>query len=101
MTKFQSGASGFAAVSVIDARIAGHEQAYGLTRLEHPAGTIAIPGIVGQVGDPHRLQLPDEQPSQLELSGTAGVVVRPFPGHRVDPDILEKPLQQALSVHRG
>ncbi len=50
------GAQGrFGAVSVIEARILGHDLAYGLTTLEHPAGPISLPGTIGRPGDLHRL----------------------------------------------
>ncbi|MFO0233997.1 MAG: molybdenum ABC transporter ATP-binding protein, partial [Burkholderiales bacterium] len=50
------GASGgFGAVSVLEATVAGHDAAYGLTALEHPAGPISVPGRVGEPGDAHRV----------------------------------------------
>ena len=50
------GASGrFGAVSVIEARVQAHDTHYGLTSLTHPAGTISVPGTVGQLGAAHRL----------------------------------------------
>lgn len=50
------GASGgFGAVSVLEATVAGHDAAYGLTALDHPAGPISVPGRVGEPGDPHRV----------------------------------------------
>ncbi len=46
---------GFAAVSVIEARVQAHDARYGLTVLEHPAGPISVPGAIGRPGDLHRL----------------------------------------------
>jgi molybdate transport system ATP-binding protein len=46
---------GFGAVSVIEARILGHDADYGLTTLEHPAGRISVPGWVGEPGASHRV----------------------------------------------
>ncbi len=45
----------FGAVSVVEATVAGHDPAYGLTALEHPAGPISVPGRVGEPGATHRL----------------------------------------------
>ena len=45
----------FAGVSVVEARVAGHDEAYGLTVLEHPAGPISVPGRFGRPGDIHPL----------------------------------------------
>jgi molybdate transport system ATP-binding protein len=45
----------FGALSVIEARIEGHDEAYGLTSLSHPAGPISVPGRFGAPGDVHRL----------------------------------------------
>jgi molybdate transport system ATP-binding protein len=54
-----SGARGastrFGAVSVLEATVAGHDPAYGLTALDHPAGPISVPGRVGEPGDAHRV----------------------------------------------
>lgn len=47
--------SQFGAVSVIDVHVKAHDVQYGLTILDHPAGSIAVPGRVGQVGELHRL----------------------------------------------
>jgi len=50
------GASGrFGAVSVLEARIERHDDAYGLTGLAHPAGPISVPGRLGPAGAPYRL----------------------------------------------
>jgi len=50
------GASGrFGAVSVIEAQVQTHDAHYGLTSLKHPAGTISVPGTVGQLGAAHRI----------------------------------------------
>lgn len=48
------GSGGFAAVSVIEARVRDYDQAYGLTMFDHPAGVIALPGRIGHPGEPHR-----------------------------------------------
>jgi molybdate transport system ATP-binding protein len=45
----------FGAVSVLDVIVKAHDEHYGLTQLEHPAGWIAIPGEVGRPGEVHRL----------------------------------------------
>jgi len=45
----------FGAVSVIDVVVRSHDERYGLTQLAHPAGAIAVPGVVGQPGERHRL----------------------------------------------
>ncbi len=47
--------AGFGAVSVIEARVAGHDAEYGLTALDHPAGPISVPGRVGRPGELHRV----------------------------------------------
>ncbi len=47
-------ASGFSAVSVLEARVKSFDEAYGLTVFDHPAGPISLPGRIGQPGDPHR-----------------------------------------------
>jgi molybdate transport system ATP-binding protein len=50
------GAEGrFGAVSVIEAVVEAHDEAYGLTTLAHPAGPISVPGRIGAAGDVHRL----------------------------------------------
>ncbi len=46
---------GFGAVSVIQARVRGHDAEYGLTLLEHPAGLISVPGALGRPGEPYAL----------------------------------------------
>jgi molybdate transport system ATP-binding protein len=45
----------FGAVSVLEARIAHHDDAYGLTSLVHPAGPSSVPGRLGPAGAAHRL----------------------------------------------
>ena len=45
----------FGAVSVIDVVVRSHDERYGLTQLAHPAGAIAVPGVVGRPGERHRL----------------------------------------------
>ena len=45
----------FSAVSVVEASVTGHDEQYRITSMEHPAGTISVPGIVGQIGAPHRV----------------------------------------------
>jgi molybdate transport system ATP-binding protein len=40
----------FGTVSLITARIAAHDEAYGLTTLDHPAGAISVPGRAGEPG---------------------------------------------------
>ncbi len=45
----------FAGVSVVEARIAGFDEGYGLTVLEHPAGPISVPGRFGRPGETHPL----------------------------------------------
>jgi len=45
----------FAAVSLLNARIRSHDEAYGLTVLDHPAGEISIPGRAGIAGSSARI----------------------------------------------
>lgn len=49
------GSNRFGAVSVIEARVLGHDPHYGLTSLSHPAGPISVPGVIGAPGQMHRL----------------------------------------------
>ncbi|HWS75993.1 MAG TPA: TOBE domain-containing protein, partial [Quisquiliibacterium sp.] len=46
---------GFDAVSVLEALVRAHDVPYQLTVLDHPSGNISVPGIVGAVGDLHRV----------------------------------------------
>ena len=48
-------ANQFGAVSVLDVRVKAHDTEYGLTQLEHPAGSIAVPGLLGAPGEAHRI----------------------------------------------
>ena len=48
-------ANQFGAVSVLDVRVKAHDIEYGLTQLEHPAGSIAVPGLLGVPGEAHRI----------------------------------------------
>lgn len=45
----------FSAVSVVEATVREHDEQYQITTLEHPAGTISLPGIVGRRGEAHRV----------------------------------------------
>ena len=44
-----------AAVSVVEAVVREHDLRYGLTMLDHPAGTISVAGRVGEPGRAHRV----------------------------------------------
>lgn len=48
-------ANQFGAVSVLDVQVKAHDVEYGLTQLEHPAGSIAVPGLLGTPGEAHRI----------------------------------------------
>ncbi len=50
-----AGEGRMAAVSVVEAVVREHDLRYGLTVLEHPAGTISVAGRVGVPGRPHRV----------------------------------------------
>lgn len=50
-----AGEGRLAAVSVIEAVVREHDLRYGLTMLEHPAGTISVPGRIGEPGRVHRV----------------------------------------------
>ena len=50
-----AGEGRMAAVSVVEAVVREHDLRYGLTVLEHPAGTISVAGRVGIPGRPHRV----------------------------------------------
>ena len=90
------GAGGFAAVSVIEARVRDYDEAYGLTLFDHPAGLIALPGKIGRPGDPHRfviratdvalaVQRPRDVSFRTVLSGTIESIERdPGPIARID-----------------
>ncbi|MCP5265009.1 MAG: molybdenum ABC transporter ATP-binding protein [Burkholderiaceae bacterium] len=45
----------FEAVSILDVRVAGFDEHYGMTDFSHPSGRIAVPGRIGRIGDNHRL----------------------------------------------
>lgn len=81
------GAGGFAAVSVIEARVRDYDEAYGLTLFDHPAGMIALPGRIGRPGEPHRfviratdvalaVQRPRDVSFRTVLSGTIESIER-------------------------
>ena len=81
------GAGGFAAVSVIEARVRDYDEAYGLTLFDHPAGMIALPGRIGRAGEPHRfviratdvalaVQRPRDVSFRTVLSGTIEAIER-------------------------
>lgn len=90
------GAGGFAAVSVIEARVRDYDEAYGLTMFDHPAGVIALPGRIGRPGEPHRfviratdvalaVQRPRDVSFRTVLSGTIEAIERdPGPIARID-----------------
>ena len=46
---------GFDTLSVVEAEIGAHDAQYRMTLLDHPAGRISVPGIVGQVGETWRV----------------------------------------------
>ena len=46
---------GFDALSIVEAAVRAHDLEYRLTVLEHPAGSISVPGIVGRVGETWRV----------------------------------------------
>lgn len=90
------GAGGFAAVSVIEARVRDYDEAYGLTMFDHPAGVIALPGRIGRPCEPHRfviratdvalaVQRPRDVSFRTVLSGTIEAIERdPGPIARID-----------------
>jgi len=90
------GPGGFAAVSVIEARVRDYDQAYGLTMFDHPAGVIALPGRIGRPGEPHRfviratdvalaVQRPRDVSFRTVLSGTIEAIEHdPGPIARID-----------------
>jgi len=90
------GAGGFAAVSVIEARVRDYDEAYGLTLFDHPAGMIALPGRIGRSREPHRfviratdvalaVQRPRDVSFRTVLSGTIESIERdPGPIARID-----------------
>lgn len=90
------GSGGFAAVSVIAARVRDYDQAYGLTMFDHPAGVIALPGRIGRSGEPHRfviratdvalaVQRPRDVSFRTVLSGTIEAIEHdPGPIARID-----------------
>lgn len=81
------GAGGFSAVSVISARVKQFDEHYGLTIFEHSSGTIALPGQIGRVGEPHRfviratdvalsVQRPRDVSFRTVLAGTIEAIER-------------------------
>lgn len=49
------GQGGFDALSVIEAVVRAHDLRYRLTVLDHPSGSISVPGIVGRTGETWRV----------------------------------------------
>ena len=89
----------FAGISILNVRLRGHDEAYGLTLFDHPAGEITVPGRAGLAGAPARivirgadvslaLERPREVSVRTVLSGIiAGMVVDAGPVGRIDLDL--------------
>ena len=89
----------FAGISILNVRLRGHDEAYGLTLFDHPAGEITVPGRAGLAGAPARivirgadvslaLERPREVSVRTVLSGIiAGMVVDAGPVARIDLDL--------------
>ena len=89
----------FAGISILNVRLRGHDEAYGLTLFDHPAGEITVPGRAGLAGAPARivirgadvslaLERPREVSVRTVLTGViAGIVVDAGPVARIDLDL--------------
>ena len=63
------------AVSILSGRVAGHDRRYAMTRLDHPAGAILLPGLHGAEGEKLRIVVRGADVS-LALTEPAGLSIR-------------------------
>ena len=107
------GAGGFTAVSVIEARVERYDQEYGLTVFQHPAGSVALPGRIGQAGELHRfviratdvalaVQRPRDVSFRTVLSGTIESIERDAgPLARIDIRLVSQERIVALVTRKA
>lgn len=73
----------FEAVSVLTGRIAGVDEAYGVTRIAHPAGEIVVPGVLAPIGAAQRLTVRATDVTLAKVRDAATSVRTALTGHIV------------------
>lgn len=89
----------FAGISLLHARLRGHDETYGLTLFDHPAGEISVPGRAGAAGTAARIvirgsdvSLALERPREISVrtvlsARIAGIASDAGPVARIDLDL--------------